>query len=477
MRSDHRLGVIQAIVFEDQTWRGLRPLCASLPVFEQRCGLFNTRERVELAGGSGILLCREHLAGLVQPGPWALNVAPDPGRRSLWLAARLAPSFALVQALLAAAAGDPAFSWHDQHGLLAAAVPAGRGPELFASWQEWQAGRATTFAGPAGLVRAAADAGPGARLEFPADADPAEAAKLAEALRAASGPAAPALSHAWDLVPATAAALAADLATGVAAGGWERRPFGLVAVPGAPPAWEGRTVVSPCRAADLPPGAWLLGDALWLGREVTIAPGAVIDTRKGAVIIDNGCDIASHTLVEGPLYLGPGCRVKAGARLYGESSFGVGNRLAGEIGESTFGDFTNKQHEGFIGHAVLGSWVNLGAMTTCSDLKNNYGSVKVDLGDGLQETGQRFVGLLAGDHVKTAIGTLFNTGTCVGFASNIFGEGMPPKHVPAFSWGGRAGDPPYALQAAAATAEVVLGRRGCRFLPGHAGLFAALVPR
>jgi len=167
-------------------------------------------------------------------------------------------------------------------------------------------------------------------------------------------------------------------------------------------------------------------------------------------------------------------RVKAGARLYGESSFGIGNRLAGEVGESTFGDFTNKQHEGFIGHAVLGSWVNLGALTTCSDLKNNYGDVKVDLGNGPQATGQRFVGLLAGDHVKTAIGTLFNTGTCVGFASNIFGDGMPPKHVPAFSWGGRADDPPYGLEAALATARVVLGRRGCRLEPAHEQLFRVL---
>ena len=95
----------------------------------------------------------------------------------------------------------------------------------------------------------------------------------------------------------------------------------------------------------------------------------------------------------------------------------MGNRLAGEIGESTFGDFANKQHEGFIGHAVLGSWVNLGAMTTCSDLKNNYGPVRVDLGWGEVDSGLRFVGLLMGDHAKTAIGTLFNTGTCVGFAS------------------------------------------------------------
>ncbi|MBE0565155.1 MAG: hypothetical protein IH621_04295, partial [Krumholzibacteria bacterium] len=213
---------------------------------------------------------------------------------------------------------------------------------------------------------------------------------------------------------------------------------------------------------------------LYTGADVDLLPGTVVDTRGGPVILDQGVGVGAHVFLEGPLYLGPGCRVKAGARLYGESSYGVGNRLAGEIGESTFGDFANKQHDGFIGHAVLGSWVNLGAMTTCSDLKNNYGPVRVDLGFGAVDTGLRFVGLLMGDHAKTAIGTLFNTGTAVGFGANVFGDGMPPKHVPCFSWGGRPDSPAYARDKAAATAAVVFGRRGCRFGPDHERLFASV---
>jgi UDP-N-acetylglucosamine diphosphorylase/glucosamine-1-phosphate N-acetyltransferase len=182
----------------------------------------------------------------------------------------------------------------------------------------------------------------------------------------------------------------------------------------------------------------------------------------------------AHCYLAGPLYVGRETIVKPGTRLYGESSFGVGNRLAGEIGESTFGDYANKQHDGFVGHAVLGSWINLGAMTTCSDLKNNYGPVRVDLGEGEQESGQRFVGLMLGDHAKTAIGSLFNTGTTVGFASNIFGGGMPPKFVPNFSWGGASGAAVYGLDQAQRTAETVLKRRGCTWTPGHEGLFAKL---
>lgn len=462
------------VIFEDHTWAGFRPLAASQPVFELRCGLFGTRERVELAGGTGTLRCRRHLAALLAPGPWRVNDAAPAAGPELWLTGRLAPRPELVAALLAAAGGGDRFAWHDDQGLVAALYGPAEAAAAATAWQAWESGTRAAFDAPAWGPGTGADPAAGQRFRCPPGGDADRAQVLAASLATASAGTDPALRRIWDLVPATATALAADLAAGLAAGGWHRRPFGLFAVQEAAAPWGGLSCPARIGAAQLPTGVWLLGDDLWCDQNVSLAPTAVIDTRRGPVVIDRGGDIAPHTLLEGPLYLGPGCRVKAGARLYGESSFGIGNRLAGEIGESTFGDFTNKQHEGFIGHAALGSWVNLGAMTTCSDLKNNYGSVKVDLGDGLLETGQRFVGLLAGDHVKTAIGTLFNTGTSVGFASNIFGEGMPPKHVPAFSWGGRAGDPAYGLEAAVATARVVHGRRACRFLPAHEGLFGIL---
>lgn len=462
------------VVFEDHTWTGFRPLAASQPVFELRCGLFGTRERVELAGATGTLRCRRHLADLLAPGSWRVNGTGEVAGPELWLSGRLAPRPELVGALLAAARDGDRFAWHDDQGLVAALYGRTEAAAAAAAWQAWEAGTQATFAAPAWEEGVDAEPAPGQRLHGPSGSGAVRLQALAAALAAACAGTNPALRHIWDLVPATAAALAGDLAAGVAAGGWRRRPYGLFAQDEAAAAWVGPSLPARTGAGQLPAGVWLLGDDLWCAEGVALAPTTVIDARRGPVVIDRGVDIAPHTLLEGPLYLGPGCRVKAGARLYGESSFGIGNRLAGEIGESTFGDFTNKQHEGFIGHAVLGAWVNLGAMTTCSDLKNNYGGVKVDLGDGLVATGQRFVGLLAGDHVKTAIGTLFNTGTCVGFASNIFGEGMPPKNVPAFSWGGRVGDPAYGLEAAVGTADVVLGRRGCRFLPAHQALFGVL---
>lgn len=470
----NRTGLPAIVVFEDHTWTGFRPLAASQPVFELRCGLFGTRERVELAGGAGTLRCRRHLADLLPTGSWRVNGPAASAGPELWLSGRLAPRAELVAALLAAARGGDRFAWHDDQGLVAALYGPAEAAAAATAWQEWESGARAAFDAPAWEKGMDAEPGAGQRLYCPSGSDVDRLQALAAALAAACAGTNPALRRIWDLVPATATALAGDLGAGVAAGGWRRRPFGLFAQEAAAAPWGGLSLPTRIGAAQLPAGVWLLGDDLWCAEGVSLAPTTVIDARRGPVVIDRGGDIAPHTLLEGPLYLGPGCRVKAGARLYGESSFGIGNRLAGEIGESTFGDFTNKQHEGFIGHAVLGAWVNLGAMTTCSDLKNNYGSVKVDLGDGLVATGQRFVGLLAGDHVKTAIGTLFNTGTCVGFASNIFGEGMPPKHVPAFSWGGRAGDPPYGLEAAVDTARVVLGRRDCRFVPAHQDLFGVL---
>ncbi len=446
-----------------------------MPLGELRCGLFSTRARLEVAGAGGAHLVRPWLRPLCAEGPWRTEPAPAPGRDVLWISGRLAPVPALVRALLALAADGPSFAWRDEDGLIAARTGAAVAGAALAAWDLWANGTAARWDGPAAshddLVL---EPGPGQTLRFGAGTTPEAAGRLAASLVAATGSAAPALRRIWDIVPATATAVGADLDAAVQAGGWESRPFGLAAQDAAAAPWAGRTTLTRRDQAGMPAGTWLHGGDLWCGTDVALAPGCVVDARRGPVILDRGCDIAPHTLLEGPLYLGPGCRVKAGARIYGESSFGIGNRLAGEIGESTFGDFTNKQHEGFIGHAVLGSWVNLGAMTTCSDLKNNYGTVRVDLGSGSEDTGQRFVGLLAGDHVKTAIGTMFNTGTCVGFASNIFGGVMPPKLVPAFSWGGHEAAPAYGLEQASATAAVVMGRRGCRFLPAHHSLFARL---
>ena len=482
------------VVFEDAGWRGLRPLADSTPTFEIRCGLFNLRERIDLVrdrrgqrsgtgiDNSGTLLMRPVLRDLSTAATWSCggdSAAPSNNQqdRYAWLNGRLGLCNTLLDLVFASDKPEREFAVLCADTLVAGVVGPPRHERLHAAWSTWCDGGA----GASGLDLTAGALWsdlersdlPGAWILLGGDAD--LRACLQEILGA--GPA-PLFDWIWQIVPATATALGRDLDLYRKAGAFHREPFGLV--------WADATAVSPwaeamdLRAADAgdataPGDGVTVTDArdLWLGCDVNIAPGVVIDTGPGPVILDNHVRVMPHSYLEGPLYVGPGSRIKAGAKIYGESAFGIGCRVTGEIGESTFGDFTNKQHDGFIGHAVLGSWVNLGALTTNSDLKNNYGNVRIDLGEGAVETGLRFVGLMAGDHVKTAIGTMFNTGTVVGFASNIFG-GMPPKYVGAYSWGGQADAPVYGLDQAMATAEVVLGRRGCRFTEAHAALFTAL---
>ena len=95
----------------------------------------------------------------------------------------------------------------------------------------------------------------------------------------------------------------------------------------------------------------------------------------------------------------------------------------------------NKAHDGFVGHSVVGHWVNLGAGTTTSNLKNTYGAVRLEVAGTRIETGRSNLGTLFGDHAKTAIGTMLATGTVVGAGANVFGAATPPKYVPPFAWG------------------------------------------
>jgi len=133
--------------------------------------------------------------------------------------------------------------------------------------------------------------------------------------------------------------------------------------------------------------------------------------------------------------------------------------------------YSNKQHAGFIGHSYLGSWVNIGADTNCSDLKNNYSTIKVNLNGKIIDTGSRFLGVLIGDHTKTAINTMFNTGTIVGFSSNIFGSGFPPKYISSFSWGGSENISTYKIKKSIETARIVMERRNLDLLPEEERLF------
>ncbi|HEU4588159.1 MAG TPA: hypothetical protein VFS11_05910 [Gemmatimonadales bacterium] len=188
-------------------------------------------------------------------------------------------------------------------------------------------------------------------------------------------------------------------------------------------------------AGPVPDGAIVLGNRAHVRVRpgAAVEPGVVFDVRHGAVVIEADAEVRHGTRLEGPVWVGPGTRV-LGGDIRG-SVLGPHCRVRGEVTSSVFVGYANKGHEGFVGHSVLGHWVNLGAGTTTSNLKNTYGPVRLDVGTERIETGRLNVGTLFGDHAKTAIGTMLSTGTVVGAGANVFGARTPPKYVPPFAWG------------------------------------------
>jgi UDP-N-acetylglucosamine diphosphorylase/glucosamine-1-phosphate N-acetyltransferase len=188
--------------------------------------------------------------------------------------------------------------------------------------------------------------------------------------------------------------------------------------------------------------------------DVTIEPGVVFDASEGPIWLEDSVTVRAHARVAGPMYVARNSTLLGG--VYSGSSIGPNCKIHGELEESIILGYSNKAHDGFLGHAYLGMWVNLGAMTTNSDLKNNYSNVRIWTPRGDVDSKQMKLGALIGDHVKTAIGTLLNTGTVIGAGANVFG-GMPPKYLPPFSWGS---DGEYAFDKFLQTASVAMQRRG-----------------
>lgn len=198
---------------------------------------------------------------------------------------------------------------------------------------------------------------------------------------------------------------------------------------------------------------------LFVHPSIRIDSGVVLDCSEGPIIIEEGVRIMPQATIIGPAFIGKHSLVKIGAKIYGGTSIGPVSKVGGEIENSIIQGFSNKQHDGYLGHSYLGLWVNLGAGTNTSDLKNDYAPVRVTIEGEEFNTNSLFVGLLMGDHSKSAIGTQFNTGTAVGVSCNIFGEGFPPKWIPSFSWVGTKGIESYRYEKAIQVAKIVMRRR------------------
>jgi UDP-N-acetylglucosamine diphosphorylase/glucosamine-1-phosphate N-acetyltransferase len=236
--------------------------------------------------------------------------------------------------------------------------------------------------------------------------------------------------------------------------------------------WQ--TLAVPRAAPTHPPAVVGPDDRLVIDATARIDPQVVADTTRGPVVVGREAVIGAFTRLEGPCFIGPRTQVH-GARIRAGTTLGPECRVGGEVEASIVQGYSNKYHEGFLGHAYLGEWVNLGAGTQNSDLRNDYGEVSVTVNGRRVRTGQTKVGCFLGDHAKTGLGCLLNTGAHVGIFCNLLPGGLLPRYLPSFGscWGPALADRAD-LALLFETAATMMRRRGQTFTEVHAALYRAL---
>jgi UDP-N-acetylglucosamine diphosphorylase / glucose-1-phosphate thymidylyltransferase / UDP-N-acetylgalactosamine diphosphorylase / glucosamine-1-phosphate N-acetyltransferase / galactosamine-1-phosphate N-acetyltransferase len=198
---------------------------------------------------------------------------------------------------------------------------------------------------------------------------------------------------------------------------------------------------------------------VWIAQQVKLEPGVVLDGSRGPIMLDTGCSIGANSVLKGPCYVGMHAEVKPLCVIHAGTTIGPGCKVGGEIKNSILTANTNKAHEGYLGDSYLGEWVNLGAGTTTSNLKNTYGPIKMRIGTREFETGRRNLGSLIGDHSKTAIGTRLMTGSYIGYSSMIATSALLPSFIPSFRFITDRGSQEYRLEKIIEVMKAVYGRR------------------
>lgn len=200
---------------------------------------------------------------------------------------------------------------------------------------------------------------------------------------------------------------------------------------------------------------------IFIEEGVTIK-AAVLNAENGPIYIAKNAEIQEGSAIRGPFALGEGSKINMGAKMRAGTTIGPQCKVGGEVSNAVIWGNSNKGHEGFLGNAVLGEWCNLGADTNNSNLKNNYAQVSMwdEASKDFVDTGLQFCGLVMGDHSKSAINTMFNTGTTVGVFSNVYGAGFPKTRIPSFTWGGVRSMLLYNFEKAIETGEIVMKRKG-----------------
>ncbi len=384
-------------IFEDQYYRRLLPLTYTRPVYELRCGITTLEQKIrrQYPGRVVLLHARAYLAGLVRQRNPGTKVNEIDGEGCLFLNGRLCESEGLARTF-PLEGQDTVFVQGET--LVAARVSGGSLKNL--------------------------------RSSLPDTLTPAAFGNAAKAESRAR-----LIGYPWDIINRNGEEIATDFR--ILAPDTEHRLSGTI--------YQGSHLVNP--------------DNIVVGRGSRIKPGVVLDAENGPVFIGSDVTVFPNAVIEGPAYVGDRTLIKIGAKIYENTSIGEVCKVGGEVEASVIHSYSNKQHDGFLGHAYLGMWVNLGADTNNSDLKNNYGTVKVVIDGEAVDSGSMFMGLVMGDHSKSSINSMFNTGTVVGVSSNVFGTGFPPKTIPSFAWGGADAMTTYDLSRALEVARRVMGRR------------------
>jgi UDP-N-acetylglucosamine diphosphorylase/glucosamine-1-phosphate N-acetyltransferase len=200
---------------------------------------------------------------------------------------------------------------------------------------------------------------------------------------------------------------------------------------------------------------------VWIGEDVVLGVNAVIDATDGPIVIDECAVIMPNSVIVGPAYIGKNSTIKIGAKIYEGTSIGPVCKIGGEVEDTIIQAYSNKQHDGFLGHAFIGEWVNLGAGTSNSDLKNTYKCVKVYNYTQKEKIDSKtqFMGCIIGDHTKIGINCSINTGTVIGVGCNLYGKELIDGFIPSFSWGEATNIVDYEIEKFCETADTVKKRR------------------
>lgn len=217
-------------------------------------------------------------------------------------------------------------------------------------------------------------------------------------------------------------------------------------------------------------------DQVYVEEGASIEPGCVILAGEGPVFIRRDATVMAGALLRGPVAVCEHATIKMGAKIYGDTTIGPWCKAGGEVQNVVMQAYSNKGHDGYLGNSAIGEWCNLGADTNNSNLKNNYSSVRLTEWESGKEydSGLQFCGTIMGDHSKTAINTMLNTGTVCGVFSNIVLGDFPPKHIKSFRWLTKNGEDIYKFDKAMETAERMMGRRGIEVSPEYRAMMRFL---